>query len=437
MARRVPPLRALVCALLTRAAVAFHCLSDIELGPVRNVQRKGLAVDDSTLYGCPGKLPWVWPNTLQPILALRLFRAWRGDWPIDERKGHWSRLREYVLDGDVKLLLGSQISCSEEDDDQDWEWAKEFLQHFAPEQIMGVAVGNELELLWKKTSEDARVTPGCINRLWTGGHYWEKFVKRARDLDDLGYGGVTLTAVFTGASLGGYPFLEMPGQALVSSFLRNASSTYGTRFAFTFNFYPYFDPNFQLDVGSITDCNASIDQALCWNSPRCNVPGTTIAARQKMRQLTGRSDFQLWIGETGWSSPRASTLHTAMAACDDWSSIETFRRFYSGFLSWDLSIPGERPPEHVFYFTTRDSLNFGILERFGLIESCISSECKIRSEGYTPPNLQTDGGSLNWLKWAFVSVGGLVVFFIAATCFRVKCMKRGPAYPIRQLTDEV
>jgi len=433
----IPLLPALACVLAARAAVAFHCYSDVELGPVVQPINKGLAVDDSTFLGCPSKLPWVWPNTMQPVQSLRFFKAWRTDWPEAQRESTWQRIADYVLTNDAKILMGTQITCNDEEDNQDWEWTKQFLQLFTPDQIMGVSVGNELELLWQKTAEDASVTPACISRLWSGGHYWKQFVKRAEDLNAIGLGSVMLTSVFTGTALGGYPFLENPSQALVTSFLQNATSTYGRRFAFTFNFYPYFDPSFQMDAKSTTDCNTSIKQAACWNSESCNVLATTLSARQKMQQLTGSALYQLWIGETGWSSPRASTLHTAMAACDDWSSIETFRRFYSGFLSWDLSIPGERPPEHVFYFTTRDSLNFGILERFGLIESCISSECKIRSEGYTPPNLQTDGGSLNWLKWAFVSVGGLVVFFIAATCFRVKCMKRGPAYPIRQLTDEV
>ena len=229
------------CLLAARAAVAYHCYSDVHLDSVSAASNKGIAIDDNTMHSCPSKIPWVWPNTLQPVTSLRFFKAWRPDWPEEDRMPAWQKFADYVMSNNAKILMGAQITCHKEEDDQDWTWVKEFLRLFTPDQIMGVAVGNELELLWQKTAEGA-VTADCIERLWSGGGYWAEFARRVSDLEEMGFGSVKLTAVFTGTALGGYPFLEDPKQALVSSFLRNATTTYGRRFAFTFNFYPYFDP---------------------------------------------------------------------------------------------------------------------------------------------------------------------------------------------------
>ena len=42
------------------------------------------------------------------------------------------------------------------------------------------------------------------------------------------------------------------------------------------------------------------------------------------------------------------------------------------------TIPGDNPNvDHVFYFTTRDSINFGYQEYFGLVPSCEENHCKL------------------------------------------------------------
>merc|ERR1712151_723667 len=57
--------------------------------------------------------------------------------------------------------------------------------------------------------------------------------------------------------------------------------------------------------------------------------------------------------------------------------------FYEGFLSWDLSIGADlHPPDHVFYFTVHDSNSYQYKEHFGLLESCETHVCKLRSTGY-------------------------------------------------------
>jgi len=106
-------------------------------------------------------------------------------------------------------------------------------------------------------------------------------------------------------------------------------------------------------------------------------------ARMKMQELTGRSADTLWVGETGWSSPRAASLTTPMQDCPAWSSEQTYRDFYQGFLKWDFNIGGGmRSPDHAFWFTMRDSINFGAGEHFGLVATCDDPACKVKSAGF-------------------------------------------------------
>ena len=88
----------------------------------------------------------------------------------------------------------------------------------------------------------------------------------------------------------------------------------------------------------------------------------------------------LWVTETGWSSPQPSTLDTRMAHCPEFSSPQSFQTYYSGFLSWNLSLSGTSPrgPDHIFFFTVRDSNNFGMEEHFGLIDTCSTTQCKLQ-----------------------------------------------------------
>jgi len=166
--------------------------------------------------------------------------------------------------------------------------------------------------------------------------------------------------------------------AMIHTFLQDVTRTYGRRYAFAFNFYPYFDPNFYPDAGSHgRTCNSVLRIADCLN-PGCVVPNQLKATRQNIQLLTGRNDDTLWLGETGWSFPKSSTLSTPMASCPEWSSKSTLSRFYDNFLSWNLNVADNvRPPDVAFYFTMHDSINFGFTEHFGLINQCGNIDCKL------------------------------------------------------------
>uniref|UniRef100_A0A7S2M1Q4 Uncharacterized protein n=1 Tax=Zooxanthella nutricula TaxID=1333877 RepID=A0A7S2M1Q4_9DINO len=243
----------------------------------------------------------------------------------------------------------------------------------------------------------------------------------------MGLGSVPVTSVFTGNVMyGSAVFQEMAGKALVNSFLANATKTYGARFVFTFNLYPYFDPNWKLDSGSDDQCKASLDSAMCWNSPSCTVPSNVAMARRKAAQLTGNGGSKIWVGETGWSSPKATTLTTSMAQCPAWSSSNALRRFYDGFLQWNMA--GEGAPDHAFYFAARDSLNFGIVEHFGLIGDCMDQACKLVSANYTVPPLEPPAGRhMAWMSIGCVAAGALSLVTLVAAYIAARARQRRQA----------
>jgi len=161
---------------------------------------------------------------------------------------------------------------------------------------------------------------------------------------------------------------------------------YGERFIFSLNSYGYFDIDAMLDEGTSDQCTAALKRALCLHTKNledCYLPSQIAEFRRRMQMVSDlENGGKLWLGETGWSSPRASTLGgTAqdlshdMSNCPAWSSYESFEQYYENFLSWDLSLPaGVAPPDHVFYFSIRDSSNFGNVEGFGLIGGDDESE---------------------------------------------------------------
>merc|ERR1712039_327696 len=115
-----------------------------------------------------------------------------------------------------------------------------------------------------------------------------------------------------------------------------------------------------------------------------------IQTRVAIEALTGNRDDRLWCGEVGWSAPKADTLKKEVApvyACEDFSGYPMLYDYYSHFLRYDMKMSRStlhnKPanyyegPEIMFYFSIRDSGNFGETEHFGLMSSCQSSQCKL------------------------------------------------------------
>ncbi|CAE7559748.1 argA [Symbiodinium natans] len=366
----------------------FECQTDAALGPVMNATRKGLAVDDTTLRWCSGSIPTTWPNADAPVAAIRLFKAWDPSWQ-DDRELAWRNLKAFVEHTGARVLMGTSISCVPADDEQSWQWTKGLMQVLGPDRIMGLAIGNELELLFTKFSFSDTVDQACIDSMWERGGFWETFTRIVSEFDSLGFGRVPVTSVFGGLALAGnstHPFFEQVGKARVNSFFENATAKFGDRYAFTWTTYPYFDPNERLDQGTVDECEFARNRSLCFDSS-CDAPKSMAYMRRKMADLTGRSNSTFWIGETGWSS--SGSVQSEMKYCKNWAAPESLEKYYDSFLRWDGSIPNQEPPDHVFYFTIRDSLNFGNAEQFGVIEQCHMAECKLRSPGFTATSATT------------------------------------------------
>lgn len=378
------------------------CYTDVNITGLQAMSRKGFTVDDVTLRYCPSRIPERWPNTHAPVATLRLFRTWQEGWPEERREDVWQNVIRYIKSNRVKVLMATPISCSVEQDDQDWSWTRDMLRELGPDHVMGFAVGNELDLLYTHATDDE----ACLLDLWDNGRLWSQFTRRVAEIDEMGFGQVPVTSVFTAGILYGgnkwAPFVNVPGKALVNDFLLNATRKYSYRYTFTFNIYPYFDPSLKIDPPRHT-CASALKIATCFGSG-CLVARALGRARGLMKELTGRGDDRLWIGEIGWSSPKADALGTEMAGCPEFSSLGALTLFYENFLQWDLSTPDVRDPDHVFYFTLRDALNFGNQEHFGVIQSCQSVECKIRTANYTAP-LVLRGHRLPTMRFAFFAVG--------------------------------
>jgi len=388
----------------------FTCQTPLKLDvSVKASSAKGMALDDSTLRGCAGKIPFTWPHTDEPIQTLRMFKAWGADWGDEGRKEAWDTISTYVKKNNAKVLMGTQVSCNRTEDDADWENVKLFLKILGPEHILGMAIGNEMELLAMKEN----TTKHCAERVWkpskdyAKGYYFDVFERRVADLNAMdGFEDVKLTSVF-GAYIfapPAVPFLDLADCsfkmcAMVNTFLKNVLDVndYRRRFVFSLNLYPYFNEGATLDNpgGEEGKCKNALNAAMDFDRMGTVVGDQTALMREKMKLLLGddADHFEMWIGETGWSFPRADTLNTPMKWCDEWSSQERFHEFYEKYLAWDHSIDGATGPSHSFYFTFRDSVNFGIREAFGLLSTCDDDRCKMGNDFASTTSMITTGES--------------------------------------------
>lgn len=387
------PLTATTTTTTTKKAT-YSCHSNLTLGPVNSTLKKGLCLDDTTFSSCAGEIPALWPNTQDRVTSLRLFAPWKASWPEDAREDAWNSLKEYVDANDAKILLGCEITCNLTDDAIVWNWTKQLITKLGSHRIMGLAIGNEMDLLWMKTG-NYKPSSECLARLWSQtdpNSMVQTFLSRIDELDKSvpGFKEVPVTTVWSTYCYAAEPFIDNPQQVTCKSFFQKAIEQFGTRFVFSFNIYPYFDPSNHIDAGTTDKCKESLSGKLCFNDASCFTNRIATTGRLKMRSLVSSMDrnksekYKLWVGESGWSYPMSSTTQAQMKACPQWGSKETFLTNYNGWLSWDLKLspdPTIEHADHVFFFTMRDSLNFGEQEHFGLVAKCGDTECKLQSSG--------------------------------------------------------
>jgi len=278
----------------------------------------------------------------------------------------WRDLKALAYKNGVKYLVGTPVTCNMTDDQLQWDLVLQFIKFIGKDKIMGLAIGNEMDLLYLKPGDTK--SPECLEYLWSQQGYLNTFFKRVEEWDSVtGDTDLPVTAVFAMESMGGKPFLNLKGKAEVLPFLQGAWKKLGTRFVFTINLYPYFSH----DLGK-AGCNeaADIGTKFTMEHPAGFTPSSAMVLRERMKAM-GASEAKLWVGETGWAAPRAG--YCALGCYEACASLKTFRNFYENFLNWELGATAD----HVFYFSVHDSSQFGARETFGLLSKCGNKRCKL------------------------------------------------------------
>jgi len=307
----------------------------------------------------------MWPNLPgENVAGLRLFKAWRPEWGDEAaRKRAWSALTKWVTMNNAKVLIGTEVTCDKNNDDAAWKLSFELMQQLGKEHILGVAVGNEMDIYWR--GHDAQ----CIKDLWNW-RYWSDLQSRVADMDKMGFADTRITIVWAMSVLGGDPWKE-DGQARVNTLVKNAYNKWKDRWVWSFNVYSIWDTSMYPTTAQ--DCDAKSKAAVAISYTQ----NILIVARERIKKTTGGDHNPMWVGENGWSSPMPQG-HPLFPFCKEYDSMQTLQEAYEAFMSWDLSLPrGLTGPEFAFYFTIRDSLNVHAVEHFGLIEKCEDANCKI------------------------------------------------------------
>lgn len=377
---------------------------------LKAMHAKGLCIDDTTFSTCADRVPVNWPNTQERVQTIRMFKAWDEKWTGDREAAN-EAIAKWARAAGGKVLLGTEVTCDKEKNDRHWKWSKALLEALGPDHVFGISVGNEMDLYLLKNKTEFNITVDCINEQWgwnqtdngmNSSYLYRLFDRWTREMDALpGFAEkqIPVTTVLSGVSLAnpdptkpfmdgspGWFDMDLFGHAMVNTLLENVTKTFGRRFAASLNIYPYFDENGNhLDFNSTDRCQDTVYTDLCfnngrdrWGNMRCKFIGTAMNFRKKLTQLTNRTDDTFWVAEFGWSYPAATTLKKPMSYCEDFISPKAFVTAYQGFMQWDVTMPEVEPPSHVFYFTVRNSVNFGETESFGLVDTCESEHCKLQ-----------------------------------------------------------
>jgi len=341
---------------------------------------KGMCLDDTTFQSCPDKMPGVWPNLpSEKIAALRLFKPWDSQWGDDAtRERAWDNLTTWVKTNNAKVLIGAGVSCDKKADDASWKLNLELMKRLTKDHILGVAVGNEMDIFWRGKEG----TP-CLKELWDT-RYWADLQSRVDDMDKNGFKETKITIVWAMSVLDNHTgklFKEDP-QARVNTLVNNAYKKWHDRWVWSFNVYAIWDNS--LYPTSAKDCEIKTKAAVSISYTQ-NILAT---CRERITSMTGAKDNPIWVGENGWSSPMPQG-HPVFPFCPQYDDIETFKAAYAAFMTWDLSLPRNlEGPEFAFYFTMRNAHNQGAQESFGLIDKCEDTKCKILEQ--LPDNITVE-----------------------------------------------
>jgi len=377
-----------------KPASPFNCESDLVVDNLHKVENKGLCVDDTSFFDCPEKLLQNWPHTEQAVRHVRLFKAFRPEDSEEQTTRTRNNFVNYVHANNIVVLVGSQITCSEEEDDEDWGNVQKLIEALGPEHVSALAVGNELDRLMYKDKK--HVPEGCLVKIFDEGYLLSRTLSRIQwAREALGNPELRVTSVFTAGITWGEGVNSEVGQfdeqegSKVNSYFEAVYKSGEQNFIFVINYYPIFDPN-----SHPNNCASAIQRSVCTDKMGQGDCALTTVQLPHTRTMMNRffanhpefgfTTAPLWIGEIGWSTP--SLPGHAMEACEEFFSAKTFHDYYKNFLQWDLDFSDDlEPPEMAFYFTMRDATQFGNTEHFGLVEGCGATSCKLNQSNIRWP----------------------------------------------------
>lgn len=365
-----PPTTTTITTTTEFVYTGYSCESDLKLPAPVEVDKKGFCLDDTTFTDCSDKMIGLWPHTQTPVSALRMFKAWKDKWGDETKRDKaWDNLEKYVKLNNIKILFGNDITCDPAADDKDWANILTLMKRLGPDHVLGVAVGNEMDVFWRVPDNQR-----CLNELWNG-RYQSLVKRRVDDMDSNGFENAKITIVWGMSALEQKPFKE-DNQAKINTLVTWAYNEYKGRFVWTFNIYAIWDTSLAHDPGNVHQCQGAINTATSDYTAQL-----VKQSRMRIKMVTGNNDDPFWIGETGWSSPHPDGCSLLQKDCPAFCSKDTFKKIYENFLAWDLSIadvttefPG---PDRVFYFAMRNSANIGMNEYFGLVNKCEDTKCKL------------------------------------------------------------
>lgn len=259
----------------------YECESKSTFGSVVNNEQKGIALDDTTFQNCAHQLPRYWPGAKENVLTVRLFKVWGMTAPI-KFKGNmmkaWKGLKGFAKNNNAKFLLGVSVTCNKQEDEAEWKAGRDFIRYVGAEHIMGIAVGNEIDL---------QVGGGwCKSNLWNRGEYTKILHKRVKEFHrvDPALKNLPITAVLSMNSLN-------KGKS-VERFLQDAWETYGSQFVFSINIYPQFSGGL---AKAGCDGSVNVGSKFSMKRPAGFMPSNVAYIKTQLEKMK-LGQMKIWVG---------------------------------------------------------------------------------------------------------------------------------------------
>merc|ERR1712228_218851 len=155
-----------------------------------------------------------------------------------------------------------------QEDEAEGKAGRQFIKYVGAEHIMGIAVGNEIDL---------QVGGGwCKGNLWNKGEYTKILHRRVREFwaVDPSLKKLPITAVLSMNSLN-------KGRS-VQKFLQDAWKTYGSQFVFSINIYPQFSSGL-----AKAGCDGSIDvgSKFTMSKPSGFMPSNVAYIQERLKKM--------------------------------------------------------------------------------------------------------------------------------------------------------